>query len=533
MSGAQEYTPREFRSLWPEFDADSWAPWASVEDAMFGVEPEDTELVRRITGRERVPSDPVKEFWAIVGRGGGKSRFCARLAVYFACGRAYRRVPGERIFIGIFAPDRKQAGVMFRYVLGLLRAVPALERMVRRSLRESVDLDNGVTIEVITASKAAPRGRSYALAIVEEAAFLPADDATDPDKELLRALRPALARVPGSVLAVVSSPYARRGELWRTWKERFGKDDSDSVLVVQADTLTLNPAFDEREIERAYAEDPVAASAEYGAQFRTNVSGFISREAVEGCTVPGRRELPPVQGVSYTGFVDFAGGSGQDSATLAITHLEFREERSMGVLDLVREVRPPFSPEQVCRDFAGDLKRYRVTRATADRYAADFATEAMRRQGIDLKAADKAKTDLYREFLPALNSGGIELLDLPRLAAQLGGLERRVARGGRDSIDHAPGGHDDVANAVAGALVAIAEGKRRRWGIVLSARETAATGCADTSSLAERARQLGVSGSWDEMFRAVARAHGGEQQQAGSSAEEEFIPGGPQRIGML
>ena len=311
MSGAQEYTPREFRSLWPEFDADSWAPWASVEDAMFGIEPEDTELVRRITGRERVPTDPVKEFWAIVGRGGGKSRFCARLAVYFACGRAYRRVPGERIFIGIFAPDRKQAGVMFRYVLGLLCAVPALERMVRRSLRESVELDNGVTIEVITASKAAPRGRSYALAIVEEAAFLPADDATDPDKELLRALRPALARVPGSVLAVVSSPYARRGELWRTWKERYGKDDSDSVLVVQADTLTLNPDFDEREIERAYAEDPVAASAEYGAQFRTNVSGFISREAVEGCTVPGRRELPPVQGVSYTGFVDFAGGSGQ------------------------------------------------------------------------------------------------------------------------------------------------------------------------------------------------------------------------------
>jgi hypothetical protein len=32
------------------------------------------------------------------------------------------------------------------------------------------------------------------------------------------------------------------------------------------------------------------------------------------------------------------------------------------------------------------------------------------------------------------------------------GLERRTARGGRDSIDHAPGAHDDLANAVAGAL---------------------------------------------------------------------------------
>ncbi|MGI4794054.1 MAG: Arm DNA-binding domain-containing protein [Janthinobacterium lividum] len=30
--------------------------------------------------------------------------------------------------------------------------------------------------------------------------------------------------------------------------------------------------------------------------------------------------------------------------------------------------------------------------------------------------------------------------------------ERRTARGGRDSIDHAPGAHDNLVNAVAGAL---------------------------------------------------------------------------------
>ena len=41
----------------------------------------------------------------------------------------------------------------------------------------------------------------------------------------------------------------------------------------------------------------------------------------------------------------------------------------------------------------------------------------------------------------------------PRLQAQLCGLERRTARGGRDSIDHAPGGHDDIANSVCGVLV--------------------------------------------------------------------------------
>jgi len=45
------------------------------------------------------------------------------------------------------------------------------------------------------------------------------------------------------------------------------------------------------------------------------------------------------------------------------------------------------------------------------------------------------------------------LLDVPRLASQLCGLERRTARGGKDSIDHGPGAHDDLANAAAGALL--------------------------------------------------------------------------------
>ena len=39
------------------------------------------------------------------------------------------------------------------------------------------------------------------------------------------------------------------------------------------------------------------------------------------------------------------------------------------------------------------------------------------------------------------------------LHAQLLGLERRTARGGRDSIDHAPDSHDDLANVAAGALL--------------------------------------------------------------------------------
>jgi hypothetical protein len=43
---------------------------------------------------------------------------------------------------------------------------------------------------------------------------------------------------------------------------------------------------------------------------------------------------------------------------------------------------------------------------------------------------------------------------------QLRFLERRTARGGKDSIDHGPGQHDDLANSVAGALCLAAHCKK-------------------------------------------------------------------------
>jgi hypothetical protein len=133
-------------------------------------------------------------------------------------------------------------------------------------------------------------------------------------------------------------------------------------------------------------------------------------------------------------------------------------ENDIAVLDAVREVRPPFSPEDTVAEFAMLVKRYGIYTVTGDRYGGEFCREPFRKHGINYELSQKSKSDLYRDALPLLNSCKVDLLDLPRLQAQLCGLERRVARGGRDSIDHPPGQHDDVANAVAGVLVSCAVG---------------------------------------------------------------------------
>lgn len=67
--------------------------------------------------------------------------------------------------------------------------------------------------------------------------------------------------------------------------------------------------------------------------------------------------------------------------------------------------------------------------------------------------SEELTSDNFRETLPLLNSGRIELLDHPRLIAQLIGLERRTSRLGKDTISHPPSGHDDIATAVCGAAL--------------------------------------------------------------------------------
>ena len=160
-----------------------------------------------------------------------------------------------------------------------------------------------------------------------------------------------------------------------------------------------------------------------------------------------RFELPP-SGKSYTAFCDPSGGR-NDSMTLAIAH----DEDGMAVLDCLREIEAPFSPESACGEFADLLKRYRLSEVIGDKYGGEWPREQFQKRGITYQVADKTRSELYLELLPGLMSGQVELLDHKRLVTQLVSLERRTARSGKDSVDHPPNSHDDVANAAAGAIV--------------------------------------------------------------------------------
>ena len=105
----------------------------------------------------------------------------------------------------------------------------------------------------------------------------------------------------------------------------------------------------------------------------------------------------------YFAFVDPSGGSA-DSFTLAIRH----RDGERFIIDAIREEKPPFSPTTVIEDFAALLKTYPVRVWSVIGMPVNFrANYSASRHS--LRRREKAKSDLFRDLLPLLNSGRIVL----------------------------------------------------------------------------------------------------------------------------
>ena len=220
----------------------------------------------------------------------------AATAVFLAAFKDWRPYlgPGEVGTVMVICADRKQARTIMRFALGLLKAVPMLRRQIENVTRESITLKHRIIIEVHTASFRTTRGYTIVAALCDEIAYWPTDEsASEPDVEVIAAVKPAMATVPGALLLCASSPHARRGALWDAHRKHYGNDGD--VLVWQAATRDMNPTVPQSYIDRHLADDPARASAEYLAEFRRDIEGFVSVVAVAkvSCSPRPRCSWPP------------------------------------------------------------------------------------------------------------------------------------------------------------------------------------------------------------------------------------------------
>jgi len=431
---------------------DSFAAWRACGAAVFGepmTEPE-LELYRECTGRTTPPTSPFREAHVIVGRRGGKSWFMSAAAVYAACVRPVSLKPGELGVVMLMATDKDQAAEVYRYVRSIVES--QFSDMVEGRIgKDFVDLNNRVRIKVQVANFRRVRGRKVLMVICDEVAFWWNDETSaNPDREVLRAVRPAMLGVKDAALLCISSPYAQRGVLWDAFRRHYGRDDA-KVLVWKAATWTMYPGVDRDFLADEEAADPVAYASEYGADFRTDLASFIGPETWDAAVIKARRSLPYDPTLRHVAYVDTAGGAGKDSATLSITAV--KRDKTLATASLT-EWRPRFSPTAVAEEMANQLKSYGLTIVTGDRFSGDVWPDLLRKHGITYKVSERNTSEVYAAALPLISSSGrVELLDHDRLRNQVLALVRRTGPSGKDSITHPPGGNDDLATSTLGALV--------------------------------------------------------------------------------
>src|SRR5262249_21260078 len=157
------------------------------------------------------------------------------------------------------------------FIRGFLEASPMLQQCVVNETADEIELKGRVLVSVGTSNFKAIRGRSILAASLDELAFWEASETSaNPDGESLAAIRPAQATIPGAFLFCASSPYARKGELWKAYNRWFGKNDA-KPLVWQASTRQMNATVPQDWIDQQLADDEAKNSAEYLAQFRADI----------------------------------------------------------------------------------------------------------------------------------------------------------------------------------------------------------------------------------------------------------------------
>jgi hypothetical protein len=446
--------------------APDWTAWRVFLKGVYALPMTQAEarIFRKYTGRKDPPEHEVKEVYCAVGRRGRKSAIGATIGVFEATCRDHtsHTAPEERAIALVMSKDKDDAQQIQRYAAAIL-SDQALSHLVMEETADEIRLKNYVDFKIRAATITGGRSRTIITALLDEIAFFPMVGMANPDLDIIRGIRPAMATCPTSKLFAMSSPYAQQGVLFEKFEELWGNDQVQDAFFWKAGTLDMQDTPAVRVfVEGEYKTDPVSADAECGANFRTDVQIFISREVVKAAVprgvhglapcsmdpVPAGEEQPTRH--HYFGFVDTSGGS-IDSFTISIAHWD--HERKKAVLDWVQEWIPPFSPGKVTKEACEVLKTYYLAQVYGDAYAGEWPRDRFAENRVGYNVSQKTKHDIYKDILPCLNTAQVELLDNEKLVSQLLRLQRRVTPLGKDIIDHPKNEHDDLINAAAGALL--------------------------------------------------------------------------------
>ena len=417
--------------------------------SIYGLELDVDELdfYCRATGSKTYDPREQREITAIIGRRGGKTRLAAQIAVYEAI-RDHKLPPGERAFILVIAPVLKQAQIAFDYVRKYLNRSPELSQLVVKERKSEIELRNGITIACQPCSQITVRGYSVVCAICDELGFwVHEETAANPEREVIAALRPAMATLTKTKLIKISTPCRKEGILWHDFQER----ESLPYPVWQASSKEMNPTLSDDFLEGAQRENNEHFRREYLAEFTDSLVGWITWEILEPCIVRGCREFPRVSNGTYVAAVDPA--FTHSDFGFAILHRSDNEHINVAFAARWTGTRnAPLNLESVSIQINDVLQRFGINSLVGDQHCFPVLRQHFEKAGLfyrEFRFGDHSRASIFGNLRQLIAQQKISFVDEPELLRQLRSLDEIRTTNGNIDIRPPSSSKDDMAIAVA------------------------------------------------------------------------------------
>lgn len=312
--------------------------------------------------------------------------------------------------------------------------------------------------QVVTANYRTNVGDTVAFAWLDEVArWIDTDSSTNPAKEVVASLAPALATLPDARMWLVSSPlgqidfHARSFEDERNFRDQFA-------------TWMATPLLTESDC-RAMEPDPVTFDREYAAIPSEDITEQWFGDAVDiavdrGRSGPGRirydvhHEIGIDQAFQHDRF-----GYAVVSSTVGPWDALLKE-RTQPRLTTVHETgawKPDRSPREMARRLLREVcRKYETDRAVADQYSGLAFQELARDVGLKIEiipwtaGGDQSKLERFKSVRLAMYEGTFRIPDDPSLIAELKSVRGTILPSGGERIEvpRTSSGHGDRVSAL-------------------------------------------------------------------------------------
>ena len=460
-------------------------------------ETDEWELYEYMTGKryhlDNVGKDKKNNITACFGRRGGKTTLAAILGIWSAVrldwrairdkeGKILKYEDGSYEFFGLGDKAFGEVKVLSRSVefsADILSEIkkkfensPVLNRLIDTEAEQSKTritlkiptlrdkkLDYciiKITVDAATAKTA--RGGATIFGILDECAFMHQDPKyVDSLSKVLAALQPSLKQFGDEGMLILSStPASKIGPFYErvAEPEKLGKKH----LMIQGESWVFNNILTLQQWEDAYREDPYEFPTEYQARFQDSRSQFFRAETVEACVDPGVIQVDPVfhGDIAYVAALDAAFKGDRfaysvcsvqrDGDNTKITQVDAQTWERKNRKDEV-------DLKEVGQYISNSVKKYQLDIVYADQYGFIPLREIFKdRHNITLEEfafSNSSKKLIYKNLQTLMDQQRVTILDDKELVQELVTLELEVTEGGQIKIMHAPGKHDDRADALA------------------------------------------------------------------------------------